>query len=337
MPIEIHEIRIPTPGPDGQPWEIAATVFLPPPLSLASGPNVLVLLPGGGYGRGYFNLPVPGTSQAMYHAGRGNIIVAIDPLGVGDSSPAEDASAADGAAAVNAVATHIKRALPAGTFVPGLGPVAFGAITAAGQSLGGHLLAVTQAEHDTFVGIALLGSSVAGTQFPLPGGGVTTAVQDADFSYVFHWGDVPQVDATAEPTDLETLIGVDVALGVPVRTADAPWSSRTVPGATMDILAAATARAGEITRPVLLAAGERDVTQPLEAEAAMFTGSPEVDTFVLPESAHMHNFAATREQLWKRLDTFVHHSATFGRRVQSTEFVAAMIAAASAAASAEEE
>lgn len=319
MPIEIHELRVPTPGPEGQPWELAATVYLPPPLALAAGPNLLVLVPGASYGRGYFNLPVPGASQAMYHAGRGNIIVAIDPLGVGDSSSGEGASAADAAATLHAAVTHIVDALPAGTLLPGLGPVAFGAAVAAGQSLGGHLVTVAQAEHGTFKGIALLGASVAGSRFPLPDGGSTTSPQEADFGYVFHWGDIPKVDPSTEPADLATLVGIDAAIGLPVRQADAPWASRSIPAYVTELTAASAERAGEVSAEVLLAAGERDVTHPLEEEAAVFSRAG-VDTFVLPESAHMHNFAATREDLWKRVDVFVEHSSTFDRRVQSTAY-----------------
>ena len=321
MPIEIHELRIPTPGPEGQQWEIAATVFVPAPLALASGSNILVLLPGAGYGRGYFNLPVPGGSQAMYHAGRGNIVVAIDPLGVGDSSPGEGAAAAAATATLNAAMDHISAGLRAGTLLQGVGPVAFGAMVGAGQSLGGHLLVATQAEYETFAGIALLGSSMAGTRFPLPSGGSTSSPAEADFGYVFHWGHIPVVDPTDTPTDLAGLIGVDAAIGLPVRDGDAPWASRSIPSYVVELTEASKAKAGQISGFVLVAAGERDVTAPLEEEAATFTSAKGVGTYLLAEAAHMHNFADTREQLWKQVDTFVHHSTTYGRRTQSDEYM----------------
>lgn len=328
MPIEVHELRLSTPGPAGQPWELAATVHLPPPSFLSAGPNVLVLLPGAGYGRGYFNLPVPGTSQAMYHAGRGNIIVSIDPLGVGDSSPDDGAGPAEAAATLNAAVTQIVEGLKAGTLIPGLGPVAFGVAVGAGQSLGGHLLVATQSEYDTFAGIALLGSSMAGTQFPLAGGGTTSSPAEVDFLHVFHWGEIPSVDPTAAWTDPASLAAIDAAIGLPIRHGDAPWASRSIPSYAADLFGASAAKVGTITSEVLIAAGERDVTRSAADEAAMFTSATGVDSFVLPESAHMHNFAATREELWKRVDVFVHHSSSYDRRVQSTEYVAKMIAAA---------
>ena len=335
MPIEVHDLRLPTPGPEGQPWDLAATVYIPPPLSLSGGPDVLVLLPGAGYGRGYFNLPVAGASQAMYHAGRGNIIVTIDPLGSGQSSDARDAGPADAAATLHAAVTQVVEALKAGTLISGLGPVAFGVAVGAGHSLGGHLLVATQAEYATFAGVALLGSSMAGTRFPLPGGGSTSSPAEADFPFAFHWGEVPQVDASAPPTDLATMAGVDIAIGLPVRHGDAPWASPGIPGYAGDLVAASAGRASAITAQVLVAAGERDVTCSAQDEAAAFTSAAGVDTFVLAESAHMHNFAATREELWKRVDVFVHHSASYGRRVQSTEYVRNMMNAAATKAAAD--
>lgn len=327
MPIEVHDLRLSTPGPQGQPWELATTIYLPPPLSLSGGPNVLVLLPGSGYSRGYFNLPVPGTSQAMYHAGRGTIVATIDPLGVGDSSADDGAGPAEAAATLDSAVAQIRDGLKAGTLIQGLGPVAFGVAVGAGHSMGGHLLVASQAEHETFTGIAVLGGSMAGTRFPLPDGGSTDSPADADFAYAFHWGEIPEVDPTVTPTDLAGLVGVDVAIGLPVRHGDAPWASRTIPAYIGDLVAASTGTAGRITSQVLVAEGERDITRPAAEEAAAFASSADVDSYVLAGSAHMHNFAATREDLWKRIDTFVHHSAAADRRVQSTEFVARMIAA----------
>lgn len=327
MPIEVHDLRLPVTGPDGQAWEMAATVFIPPPLALSSGPDVLVLVPGAGYGRGYFNLPGTDTSQAMYHAGLGNIIVTIDPLGSGDSSGAEGATAVDAAAALDAAVSRIAQNLEAGTFVQGLGPVAFGVLVGAGHALGGHLLAVAQAEHDTFTGIALLGSSMAGTRFPLLGGGSTSSPAEADFPYTFHWGEIPQVDASAPITDLASMAGVDVAIGLPARHGDAPWASRAIPGYAGELVVASAEKAGAITAQVMIAAGERDITRSVDEETAALTGAVEVDSFILPGSAHMHNFAETRKDLWKRIDVFVHHSASYDRRVQSADFMNRMMAA----------
>src|SRR5262249_14806172 len=68
-------------------WEIAATVYRPPGLDAAAAATpVLVLLPGGGYGRRYFDLPRTGYSQADFHVRRGTVVIALDHLGAGEST-----------------------------------------------------------------------------------------------------------------------------------------------------------------------------------------------------------------------------------------------------------
>ncbi|WP_232295269.1 hypothetical protein [Parafrankia sp. EUN1f] len=74
------------PAPDGA-WQIAVSIHLPAGELASAGPRpVLVALPGGGYNRRYFDLPAAGFSQAEHHCRRGTVVVAIDHLGVGDST-----------------------------------------------------------------------------------------------------------------------------------------------------------------------------------------------------------------------------------------------------------
>jgi pimeloyl-ACP methyl ester carboxylesterase len=70
---------------------------------------------------------------------------------------------------------------------------------------------------------------------------------------------------------------------------------------------AAAGEAARIDVPVLLATGERDLCRPPAEELATFKAATDISVFVLPEAAHMHNFAATRALLWERLDEFVTH------------------------------
>ncbi|MEQ6900394.1 hypothetical protein [Nocardioides sp. YIM 152588] len=324
MSIEVHDVRVPAPGAADEAWEVAATIYLPRALALASGPDILFLLPGAAYGRGYFNLPVPGFSEAMYHAGRGNIVVALDYLGAGESSAPEGATLADAAASTHHAVTYIAARLAEGNLLAGLGPVRYGSLVAAGHSLGGHVVVATQGEHGTFNGIVTLGASVAGTTFPTRAGGTVTDLAEVDYVWVWHWGEVPEVDASVTPTDLATLAGVDVAAGCPVRTGSVPWSSSAVPPYVGEALApgVSASYAARITSPVLLVAAERDVTRSPEEEAAAFSGSTDVAGFTLPETGHLHTFSEHREQLWKRLDTFVMHASTHDRKVSDTSMAA---------------
>lgn len=320
MSNDIHQLRIPATGATGQAWELAATVYLPSARSLASGPDILFLMAGAGYNRDYFDLPVDGFSQARYHAGRGNIVVTLDNLGAGESSRPEVATLIDAAAATDSAVRYIEKNLVQGTLLPDLGPVRYGAFVAAGQSLGGFVLLATQGLHDTFKGIATLGVSAAGTKYPAKGGGTTDEPTAEDFVYAFHWEEVVPIDPATTPTDLETLVGVDVAIGLPRRTGQAPWSTSPSPVYTVEALqeGVPASFAARITAPVLVVAGERDMTRSLDEEAAPFTASPDVVTYELPEAAHMHNFSKTRAQLWKRLDTFVMHASTFERKASAT-------------------
>jgi len=74
----------------GEQLAVAATVLLPD--GLVGAPEeprtVVVGFPGGGYNRRYYDLDIPGHdgySQARYHLARGQVFVACDHLGVGDS------------------------------------------------------------------------------------------------------------------------------------------------------------------------------------------------------------------------------------------------------------
>src|ERR1700740_3690540 len=71
------------------PLEVAVSVFLPDTLEVDSAVTTIVATPGGGYGRGYFNMQFPdrsGYSEAEHHAAAGFVFIAMDPLGVGESS-----------------------------------------------------------------------------------------------------------------------------------------------------------------------------------------------------------------------------------------------------------
>lgn len=307
-------VRIPVPGSaSGTGWELAGSIFLPPEGSPRPCP-LLVLLPGGGYARGYFDLPVPGFSQAEHHAAAGCAVLTLDHLGVGESSlPDREASTLEAVAAATDAAVQWTRAHVG---------VPVGAVVAAGQSLGGHIAAATQALHRTFEGIALLGSSVAGSSFPMRPGAPPLAIPEGatgleaamavrnavDWSWVFHYDPdaAAAVDPSAPPHDLASLVGADIAAGLPAKTLPVPWASTTFPGFVSDLGYARRVAelAAGIDVPVLLATGERDVTHPFEQESAVFAAAPSVTRFTGQRMAHMHNFSEYRADLWRALDRF---------------------------------
>ncbi|OHV34814.1 MULTISPECIES: alpha/beta hydrolase [Pseudofrankia] len=315
----------------GEDWRIAASVHLPAGEALAAGPPVLVLMPGGGYNRRYFDLPAPGFSQAEHHASRGTVVVAIDHLGVGESTilPAEVTTLATVAAANHAAVVTILDRMRAGSLAEGVAPFQPVAVVGAGQSLGGHALAGMQAYHRTFDGVAMLGSSMAGTTLPLRPG-LTVRVPDgataeqatlarmagADWAWIFHW-EQPSAPAGSETPDggehaaRAALVAADVAAGVPARHTPPPWGTASYPGFSMALMApgALAEQTALIDVPILLASGERDVCRPPAEEIAGFRAATDLSVLVVRRMAHMHNFAATRATLWGRLDEFVSHVA----------------------------
>jgi pimeloyl-ACP methyl ester carboxylesterase len=170
-----HDLRIDVSGAVGIPGaQIAATVIAPS--IVAEKPLVAEGFPGGGYARGYWDIQWPGRySQAEYHARRGWTFVAVDHLGVGDSSlPDPTMLTFEALAAANSAATQrIVSMLRSGTLsVNGVAPVQSPYVIGLGQSMGGCVSIVAQAAHRTFDALAVLGYSASHTVLASPEGGV---------------------------------------------------------------------------------------------------------------------------------------------------------------------
>ncbi|WP_041259287.1 alpha/beta hydrolase [Pseudofrankia inefficax] len=316
--IKAFDVRVEVPASpvDESAWEIAATVYVPAGEQSIAGAPVLVLLPGGGYGRRYFDLPDSGYSQADHHARRGTVVVALDHLGSGDSTipAAEVTTLPVVAAADHAAVTTVLDRLRKGTLAPGEFPsIKIKGVVAAGQSMGGHIAVAMQARYRTFDAVALMGSSVINTTIPRKQSTAprlasewtpqntqeVDGLGDIDWPWAFHWVE-----------ELSPLAADDIKAGIPVKTETLPWSSAAVPSLAVALLepGAVAAEVASIDVPVLLAAGERDVIYPLLTEAAAFTAARDLAVFRLRRAAHMHNFAPTRHLLWERLDAFIVHA-----------------------------
>jgi alpha-beta hydrolase superfamily lysophospholipase len=289
-------------------------------------PVVLFGYPGGGYGRRYFDIRTrPGYSQADFHAERGDVFVSCDHLAVGDSSTPDDPFALtyeNLAAANHAAASHVLAGLRSGTLVPGVPAVDPQATFAMGQSMGGCLLTVQQANHRTFDGVAFLGWSGIFTNFPARDGGrlvydmpsrgalltamperTAESAPDLDhYRYCFHWDD--EDPALVEP---------DLASYVPytglVRGDEAtPWGSASIPPCAITMMTPGSVHdeAAAIDVPVFVGSGARDTVPEPWAEPGAYRASPLVAVSVTQRMAHMHNFARTRTELWNRLSGFAH-------------------------------
>ncbi|HEX5588451.1 MAG TPA: alpha/beta hydrolase [Acidimicrobiia bacterium] len=323
----------------GMPASTAVSVFLPDG-PLADPPVVCFAFPGGGYARGYYSFDMPGASgggQAGFHTDRGWVLVACDHLGVGDSTVPDDPNALtyDNVARANlATVEHVSGLLERGELLDGFAPVTGATRLGIGQSMGGCFTIVLQGQHAVFDGIAALGYSAIHTSVPSRPGTPPTAmpwmlrsagldapvmlngpalaaaaasVQGEDdlasaaaagehpFGWAFHYDDVPA-----------DIVAADLGAGVDPAVALPEWRSATTPACAILMITPGTvaSEAAAITVPVLVAVGERDVVPDPWMEPKAFPSSNDITVFVCPRMAHMHNFAGTREQFWRRIQSW---------------------------------
>jgi pimeloyl-ACP methyl ester carboxylesterase len=312
--IDVSEV-VALPGP----LEVAVSVFTPDAMPRDTGAIVIAAFPGGGYGRGYFNMQFPGHSgysEAEHHTSAGIILVAADHLGVGASSVPDftrltvEMIAAANDRAVREVLTRLR----AGNLAKELPPVQIAATVGIGQSMGGCVTVVMQARHRTYDAIAPLGYSAIHTVLPqrseaarrkamlahqhARGADLSNAsiaassAQIEDFVYPFHWEDVPA-----------DILQADMAGGYPLRRTVPPFGSGTIPTCALQMMSPGfiADEAAAVTVPVLVGVGERDVCPEPLSEPKAYASARDVSVYIAHRMAHMHNFASTRRQLWDRI------------------------------------
>ncbi len=279
----------------------AGWVFTPP----GAVRSVLLCLPGGTYDKRYWHLQVPGHagySFAEHLAAQGHLVVALDHLGVGESSRPELPSVGlDVLMRGDAAVAHQVRDRFADR-VPFVG---------VGHSMGACLTSMVQAEDRPYDAVALLGYGVDIANVPHADPGADDARWPAfcalagarpDDVYatmprallhdLFHAPDVPP--AVVEADDAAQSV-------VPLRAA----FEVTTPG----FLRAFAAR---VDVPVFLGLGELDVAPDPWAEPACYRASRDITVFVLPGSHHCHNMASRRTELWDRIGAWVASVAPLG-------------------------
>lgn len=317
MPKVEHRIDVTEAAALGERIELAVTIYLPEPGALPDHPVVIFAVPGGGYSRRYFDMRFEGHtgySEAEWHAARGTIYVAVDHVGVGESTiPDLSRISFETLAATYDAAVHrIIAMLEVGQAAPGFPAVAGLFKVGMGQSMGGGVSILAQGRYATFDAIAPCGVSGIHTALPqrdvnafehgkrrfdavaegAAGSHLETDHEGVDYLYAFHWEDVPA-----------DILHEDMKGGYPIRQTAPEFGSLTIPYCAVQMMlpGAFAEDAAKVAVPVLVANGERDTCPDPHAEAGAYRNSCDVSIFIVPTMAHMHNFASTRERLWERL------------------------------------
>jgi pimeloyl-ACP methyl ester carboxylesterase len=262
--------------------------------------------------RRYFDLDVAGQnaafSMARYLAARGDLVVTVDPPGVGESDAPDDGYTLTPRVVAEVLAAALdglRAELGGDAFAAaaGLSGVVPRAVVGLGHSAGALLVAFQQAHHHSYDVLALFGFSASG----LP-----DVLNEDEVRYAGH------PERLSE--DVKNL--TRARFGEPLPE----WSSSTgefAPGAVtaqVDMaLAAATSRLlaqvgmtaivpgsvqpelDELRIPIFAALGERDLGGTLDVLPGQLPACGDLTLFLLEGAGHNPNVAVNRRLLWDRV------------------------------------
>lgn len=283
-----------------QPTVIAATLHLPddlPDTSQSAPLNLIFAVHGGGYRRIYWHPPFADDSYsfAQWFTDRGKAVLAIDMLGMGDSSKPEPESCLSHEIIATAHAEALEQV------VEQLAKQSNRkiSITGIGHSMGGMMMITQAAKHPRMDRVAILGwanepmnlgeTDVATLQANLiPSGYLSTPREP--MRKLFYASDVPP-----------DLISADEAHGS--KSPSTMGRNALTPGIVHD-------DAANIKVPVLVVQSAIDTSPEPEKEPAYFKSAPSVELQIVPNAAHCQNFAGTRAQHWGNLNDWIDRMAS---------------------------
>src|SRR5919106_1999718 len=304
---------------------VAASVHLPDP-GRGAPRAVLICWPGGSYARAYWDMHIPGHpgySFAEHMTAKGFVVVAADHLGVGASSKPADGDRVDFETMSDAAGSFVAKVrsmLVDGS--PDLGgrPLPSVPVIGVGHSLGACLTVVTQARHRCYDAVALLGFTHGSKEVAV------TAVGAAEDEPIVDEEELRQ--AAIEQARAFFGDSWDDVYGLAPREPNHGWLYRPdVPAAVIAADDATVARwprqayveallqghsvpfAAEVDCRVFLGFGDHDIPPLPHADVAYYPRSNDVTLYVLRNSAHCHNFAATRAELWERIGVWAAEQA----------------------------
>ena len=284
---------------------ISAWVFIPAHVKRVDGKCVaIVLLNGGTYDKRYWHVSVPGQSgysMAEYLQKRGNVVVLLDHLGVGESSRPSNGYLIDrhiAASASQIAVTEIFDRLAQGQLDPWVPPLSPFVKVGVGHSLGGMQLITQQAAYRTFDRIAITGYTAIGVHMVQNGEHKSGYLGPVDYSrpaYITVSHELVR-ETFFFPDVADDVIAVDTAL-----TVDVPYVL-IVQSSTAGII---TKEASEISVPVYICLGEIDVSPDPDSEPSYFRNSPQLTLHILKRSGHCQVFASTRVEMFDRINRWI--------------------------------
>jgi pimeloyl-ACP methyl ester carboxylesterase len=304
---------------------LAGSIHLPDP-GWEAPKAVLICWPGGSYARAYWDMHIPehpGYSFAEHMTAQGFVVLAVDHLGVGASSKPADGDRVDfetmSAAAASFVA-QVRSMLAEGSAELGGRALPSVPLIGVGHSLGACLTVVTQARHRCYDAVALLGFTHGLKDVAVTAVGAAeheavdgvrelreAAGEQARAFFGDSWDDVYGL-APREPNH-GWLYRPDVPAAV-VAADDAEAARWPRQAYVEALIRGHSARfAAELDCSVFLGFGDHDIPPLPHADVGYYPGSNDVTLYVLRNSAHCHNFATTRAQLWDRIGAWAAEQA----------------------------
>jgi pimeloyl-ACP methyl ester carboxylesterase len=303
---------------------------------VGSRPTTLVCLPGASYGREYWDLQIPDTltmsdesveensySFAEFAATRGFVVVALEPLGVGESDhPADGPCTLEILTAAGSEALDdLRHRLSSGTLCRDLPAISDTPLVLIGHSTGAVLALSEQAHFSRYDALSLLGLNFVQMEQRLAvvasrTHSIASSVGEARIRSLYGsaWRGLDTIDKMDKNLmDLDFFHGPN---GDPrLRNFDAahsiPWPARPIVEG-FDNIASLRKLASVIGVPLFLGygEGELDGLPSPHANSTWFSKSMDVTLYVAPDSYHCHNFSRARHELWRRICEWV-HAVTF--------------------------
>jgi pimeloyl-ACP methyl ester carboxylesterase len=290
------------------PLQIAAEVFVPARVRAPA--TALFCTPGGAMNRHYFNLcsaDAPGEfSFAAQLSARGFIVVALDPLGIGDSSRPADGFALTPDLLIEAstrAVSELRRELASGSLTGQ--PLDSLRCVGVGHSMGAMLTALQQARYGDYHALVLFGFGTQGLVSALSAEEQTFANDPAAtranivrLARLRSPIPYPEISRTAQGKSLFAGDKADRRAVQALQAARAPLL--VTPGLFSMIPGSVVPECARLDTPLLLAVGDRDIAGPPHQIPASFPGSRDVTLWVLPGTGHAHFLFDSRRELFAR-------------------------------------